>query len=82
MTKLGQALLILSDSSRDLSKYSFVKGIVLLIVNLIDRKERIMDHLQGERKKQHLHYEEEKTKASTILLEDSTVQLPQEMVDF
>lgn len=46
MIKLGQALLMLSDPEKDLTKYSFVKGIVLLIVNLLDRKDRINSRIE------------------------------------
>jgi hypothetical protein len=72
MIKLGQGLLILSDPNKDLTKYSFVKGMVLLMVNLLDRKDRINAHLA-----------EEKNKHNQLLLEESSNQLiPKERLDF
>lgn len=67
LEKLGQALLILSEPGRDLTRYSFVKGIVLLCVNLIDRKDRIMIHLEEERSKRHEQYRSENAKLASSM---------------
>ena len=87
LEKLGQALLMLSEPGRDLTKYSYVKGIVLLCVNLIDRKDRLMIHLEEERKKRHEQYRTENAKLSSSLslglLEPiETSYLPREMVEY